>query len=154
MRTKLTFLLFSVVLFCVGCPGPQFPDTNSRATARQVTMGLTVAFDATVNTCVYIVRGLREKDVDKAKAFGKSCYAFVKPLEDVILTAAKAVDEWDSDKNAIGKVSCAAKLFVDSWPKLKALINEFAPPPPEVDDVMAFAKVVADTITPVCGAAK
>jgi hypothetical protein len=115
---------------------------------------MSFGIDVVVNSCVGVMRLMAEDDVDKAKLYGKQCYAIVKPMSRAVMAAAEAVDSWDTDATAYTKVVCTAKVFAGVfWPAARDLIKPFATPPKELDDVMAFVNVLA-TVTADCGPAK
>jgi hypothetical protein len=144
----LILLFTTLTLACSG--GAKFPDVKSRSAARQVVVSMAWGVDLVTDVCIGIMRGIAEEDVPKAKAFGKQCYSYIKPMSDALTVAAGAVDTWDSDKDAFHKVACTTKLFTEFWPRVKALIEQFTAAPSELDDVVLFVRVIAEHAAPYC----
>jgi hypothetical protein len=152
MKSKvLPFILLFLTLVLGGCPSdPKFPDAKSRSAARQVVITMSFGVDLVTDVCIGIMRGIAEEDVPAAKKFGKECYSLIKPISNSIQIAAGAVDTWESDKDAVHKVACTAKLFTEFWPRVKELIEKHTAAPPELDDVVLFVRVLAEHAAPTC----
>lgn len=148
---KKFYVLFCV-LMCVlsaGCKGgAEFPKADSRANARNVVMAVSMATKAAVGVCVDIMDQL---DDDKAEEVGQACRNVLVPLINAIKRTAAAVDNWNDDSGALGKVACLAKLFAKSVEDFAALAQKYgAPIPSLIVDALPFVNTIAQFAPATC----
>ncbi len=128
------FVCLCLVLLCLvtGCKGgAEFPKPDSRANARNVVLLVTFATRAAAGVCVQAMEAMEDAGDDKgAQELGLKCKDILLPVMVATRAAAKAVDTWNEDEGALGKVACLAKAFlgaVTDWATLVKAKGESVP---------------------------